>query len=358
MIVDRSETSVILGVLKQGGVIAYPTDTVFGLMALCSRAESMDKIFRLKGRAAEKRLQLLVADLDMAEKLIAGGSAEISKRVSLFPVGTVSLVVNADRDWGVNPGGGTVAFRIPGDAWLAGLIKLAGVPLAATSANISGMAELQSAEEIQKVFGTGVDLIVSGSPGHHLPSTVVSLAGEVPELLRPGALKKDAIRSFTELKTNVLVVCTGNTCRSPMGEKYIDFISPEWVSVRSAGTDTANGFPVSEHSLSIMSEFGGRAYGVSRALDAGLYDWADIILTMEAYHRDLIWNRYGREKAFLLSAFALSGGSIGRNGKFTLKHSLPGPDIMDPVGGDEDLYRSVFSEISGYADGIEWPDAT
>ncbi len=342
----------ILTVLKNGGVIAYPTDTVYGLAAAADNADAVSKIFKLKKRSFDKALPLLVSDIDMILELCPGLDGETEGKIRLFPRGKVTFVL----DSGIKRypfQGSTVAVRMPDSEALIDVIKGLGCPLAATSANLAGEPELDSGDEISAVFQGELDLVVQGEPGGKKPSSIISFSGDMPELLRAGAFDKQLIRALTEIKTNVLIVCTGNTCRSPMGEAYVRHTAPGWVSVRSAGTDTANGLPPSEYSAKIIGETGEMPSSSAR-MSRDLYDWADVILTMEAYHRDKIDALYGSGKTFTLAEYASGGGVIGRNGKAAPGQSGVSADVPDPVGCSESVYRKAYEIIRRYVDAIRW----
>jgi len=185
----------IARVLASNSVIVYPTDTFYGLGANSSSRQALRRIFEIKKRPSSKGLPVLISDLEMAGGLAAELPPAFHTLASRFWPGPLTLVLKAASRLLpelVGPGR-TIGVRLPAIPWLQALIRETGVPLVTTSANISGQREIDSAEEVLRVFRGEVGLIVDGgrTPGGK-PSTVVDLTGEKPVLIRRGVFgKKD-----------------------------------------------------------------------------------------------------------------------------------------------------------------------
>ena len=186
-------------VLAGNGVIVYPTDTFYGLGADCFSQPALRRIFEIKKRPGSKGLPVLVSDLEMAKGLAAELGPDFQSLASRFWPGPLTIVLKAAPH--LPPelvgAGRTIGIRFPAVAWLQDLIRESAVPLVTTSANISGQGEIESAEEVKRVFKGNVDLIVDGGNTHGgKPSTVIDLTGDKPVLVREGAIAKKELGKF------------------------------------------------------------------------------------------------------------------------------------------------------------------
>jgi len=178
-------------VLRRGKVIAFPTDTVYGLGAHHLIASAVEELYAIKRRDRRKAIPLLIAGRkDLAE--VASQVPEVAWRLAeRFWPGPVTIVL--PRAPGLlsvlTAGTDAVAVRMPDHGVALRLISMLGVPLAATSANLSGQTECVTAGEVTRVFGRCVELILDGGrcPGG-MASTVVDVAADPPVILRRGAL--------------------------------------------------------------------------------------------------------------------------------------------------------------------------
>ncbi len=190
-------------VVRRGGVIAYPTDTVYGLGADPFNTEAVRKIFAIKGREARKPLSLIVADEDQLLGLIREPTEAARRLMQAFWPGTLTLVLPLAEGVRIPAllESRTLAVRVPASALCRSLAALCG-PLTATSANLSGKAEPTSAAEVQQSLGRHLDMIIDGGRSPRaLPSTIVDVSVDPPVVLRPGAIAEHQIRKALE--------CTG-----------------------------------------------------------------------------------------------------------------------------------------------------
>ncbi|MGQ9593935.1 MAG: L-threonylcarbamoyladenylate synthase [Anaerolineae bacterium] len=186
-----------LSILRGGGVVAFPTDTVYGVGADPLQEEAVVALFQVKGRPAEKAIPLLLSEMSQVEAVAREVPAAAEALTRRFWPGPLSIVVWAREEVPalVRAGGGTVALRMPDHPVALGLIGAFGRPLAATSANLSGHPAPVTAEEVLAQLRGRIPLLVDGGqcPGGD-PSTVLDLTVIPPRILRPGPIPWEEIR--------------------------------------------------------------------------------------------------------------------------------------------------------------------
>ena len=177
--------------LRAGGLVAFPTETVYGLGANALDPTAVARIFVAKGRPNANPLIVHVADRGRLPALVRDWPALADRLADAFWPGPLTLIVakSAIVPDVVTGGGATVALRIPSHPVALELLREAGVPVAAPSANRSGELSPTTAEHVLRSLGDKVDLILDGGPcPGGLESTVVDVTGAVPRLLRPGLI--------------------------------------------------------------------------------------------------------------------------------------------------------------------------
>ena len=187
----RREINVAVRQLQSGGVVAFPTDTLYGLGANLFDESALERIFAIKGRPADLALPALLASREQLKMVTDEFPAVGMRLAERFWPGPLTLVV---RKGGRVPdlatgGRSTIAVRIPGHRVpLALATKLAG-PMTGTSANFSGGPDLDSIEELERQLGSRLDGIIRcGPPPLGVPSTVVDLTSNEVQVLREGAI--------------------------------------------------------------------------------------------------------------------------------------------------------------------------
>ena len=176
--------------LREGGVVAYPTDTVYGLGANGFDPDAVHRVYRMKRRALTLPVPLLVADLEMLYTVVATIPEEAVALVEHFMPGPLTLVLPkaaAVPDI-VTAGGDSVAVRIPGHQAPIRLARGLGAPLVGTSANRSGRPSVTTAGEVRAELGSEVDVIVEGECPGGVESTVVDFTGGKLKVVREGAI--------------------------------------------------------------------------------------------------------------------------------------------------------------------------
>jgi L-threonylcarbamoyladenylate synthase len=180
-------------VLRRGGLVAFPTDTVYGLGASALIDSAVERVYEVKGRRRHLALPLLLADVADLSKAAREVPELAWKLAGRFLPGGLTLVLwkAAWVSKVISGGGETVAVRIPNHPVPLALIRGLGSPLTGTSANPSGKPSPLTAEEVRHYLGPSLGLIIdSGRCPGAIESTVVDLTGERPRLLREGAVPR------------------------------------------------------------------------------------------------------------------------------------------------------------------------
>lgn len=184
-------------VIQRGGLVIFPTDTVYGLGCLASNSEATERIFRVKGRPRRQPLILLIADSSHLIRLGESVPDTARRAAARFWPGPLTIVVKRSRQVpaGVVAGGETVGIRLPNHPVALALISRAGSHLASTSANRSGGKNPISAEDALRQIGDQVDLILDAGPAPlAIPSTVVDFTKHPPQIIREGGLSWDQLK--------------------------------------------------------------------------------------------------------------------------------------------------------------------
>lgn len=213
--------------LRAGEVVGFPTETVYGLGANALDEAAVEKIFAAKGRPGDNPLIVHIADADALAPLIAAAPSPRARALmDAFWPGPLTLIFpkSAAVPARVTAGLDTVAIRMPAHPVAQALIRAAGVPVAAPSANRSGRPSPTTAADVLEDMDGRVPLILDGGPCRvGVESTVVDLSGEAPRVLRPGGITRaqiEAVASACEIDHAVLnPLGDGERPRSP-GMKY------------------------------------------------------------------------------------------------------------------------------------------
>lgn len=188
-------------VLRGGGVVALPTDTVYGICVALDTPGGVERLFEVKRRPPDKGIMLLLEQLEQAPTIGAMNAAATALADACWPGGlTVIVPQRPDRPLPDVLTGGTptIGLRVPDHESPRALAAGVG-PLPTTSANVSGLPEGRDAAEIQSQLGDAVDLILDGGPAHGGPaSTVVDCTGELPQILRVGAIPVERVAGILD----------------------------------------------------------------------------------------------------------------------------------------------------------------
>ena len=194
-------------ILQQGGVIVYPTDTVYGLGADAFNSTAVERIYEIKNRPKHRQFPLLIADVERLATL-AEPIPEIAWFLAkwFWPGGLTLVLPKIDSLPSHLAPGPTIAVRVPNHPVCLALIQCLGNPIIGTSANVSGQSAALTAEEVEQQLGGKIDFIINGGkcPGGK-ESTVVDVTHESPTILRQGIIPSfeidKAYKEYLELNS-------------------------------------------------------------------------------------------------------------------------------------------------------------
>jgi len=335
---EKKKIKEIIEIFKKGGVIIFPTDTVYGMGADVKNEETINKVYQIKNRPKDKPLILFIEKKEEILKFVQKISLSAQKLINDFWPGPLTLIFKASLSapQSVVSKEGKIGIRLPAHKIPCEIIKGSRIFLATTSANISGEISPLNIEEISENLKRRVDLIIDG--GETLlgeESTIVDVTFSPPLLIREGWLSREKIREGLKREGNILFVCTGNTCRSPMAEGFLKKMWPEdkdKVKISSAGTSTLMGLKPTELAVKALRERGVDIFSHrSTPLNRNLVEKADLILVMSNFHKKMVSeiSSIKEGKIFLLKEFA-SGHK---------------EEIPDPIGESLETYRQCAREI-------------
>lgn len=232
-----------VALLRAGRLVAFPTETVYGLGANALDAAAVQRIYQAKGRPATSPLIVHVASIAMAKRVVSAWPDAAEKLAGRFWPGPLTLVLPKSKKVPdiVTAGLGTVGVRMPAHPLALELIRKARLPLAGPSANRFTELSPVTAEQVRRSLGAGVDLVLDGGPCRvGIESTVVSLAGPVPVLLRPGMVSREQLEAVIGPVQSTGMVVDGEAHVSPgQHSKHYSPKAPLRLGVPEEATGTA-----------------------------------------------------------------------------------------------------------------------
>lgn len=187
--------------LKKGSILAYPTETFYGLGVKFDIEDSLKKLYEVKQRPKDKAMPLIIGKKGLLPLIAESANPNTLFLMERFWPGPLTLIFNAKGNISsyITAGTGRVAVRIPGESFALYLAKRANFPITATSANPSGMPPAKDAEAVMNYFGDKPDLLIDGGPMRGgLPSTIVDVTGEEIKILREGAIGRESIKRILD----------------------------------------------------------------------------------------------------------------------------------------------------------------
>jgi len=186
-----------VAILQRGGIVAYPTETFYGIGVRFDISASLHRLYWLKRRPREKAMPVIIGDIRSLSEIVSpvwlenipSSAQSLMERFWPGPL-TLLLPARAGLSEYLTAETGMIAVRIPGESFALGLATRAGFPITATSANISGMRPAEDAATVMQYFGDSLDLLIDGGrTSGTAPSTIVNASGDGIMILREGAIR-------------------------------------------------------------------------------------------------------------------------------------------------------------------------
>lgn len=313
---------------RSGKIVAFPTETVYGIGAPASRTEAVDRLYTLKGRDKTKPFAYHIGDWDQLIHLKVIRTPAFRYLSKKFWPGPVTLIVQTER-------GEKVGIRFPRNLCAITLIVSSGEPFVATSANLSGEPSPRTAEEVMKNLGSKIDYLIDAGPCElGKDSTVVDTTPPVPALLREGTEAGSVRAAIEEVqggkipRKKIEIICTGNSCRSPMAwglllnelrRKHLDQeieVTTSGILARDGGMATPEAVFVMKNREIDISGHRSRSCRREELLDA------DLVLAMAKEHYDFL--------------VGLVPG---------IKDKIKVLDVKDPIGQGIPMYEDAVNDI-------------
>ncbi|MCE5194480.1 MAG: threonylcarbamoyl-AMP synthase [Nitrospiraceae bacterium] len=183
-------------VLHKGGIVAYPTETFYGLGAKFDNENALKRLYELKSREDDKPFPLIIGSKKMLSLLTEDVNDKAELLIKKFWPGPLTLVFKAKKELSIYITGktGKVAVRIPGESIALRFAELSGFPITTTSANLSASKPAGSADEVIEYFKKRIDIVIDGGKtSGRMPSTIVDVSEENIKILRKGTVEESAI---------------------------------------------------------------------------------------------------------------------------------------------------------------------
>ncbi len=345
-------------VLRAGGLIVFPTDTLYGLGVDALNPTALHKLFLMKQRNSRQPVSIMLNNIDQIEEITGILPIETYAQLKKLLPGKFTILMNPAKEKTTLPDILTgpaenrkkVGFRIPDNKVCRELTKRFGRPITSTSANISGEKNAGTIQEVIAQFGNKPALILDAGPiKSTLGSTVLDFTREPVFILREGDIKSDELKEIVpeikfykkKNKYQVIFVCSGNINRSPMGKyllqaaiektRYKDF-----VKVDSAGTLDLSSQPAHELTMEAAQEYNlDMDDHVSKPISKKIMDDSELVLCLAVDHQKYLRRRYPefKKKIVLLK-------------QWQRDTQLMNPSVADPMGHSRKFYEGTFKEIA------------
>lgn len=273
---EKDSARISAKLLKDGGLVAIPTETVYGLAANALDTEAVKSIFAAKGRPQDNPLIVHISSLEEAERLVEKMDERAYALAERFWPGPLTIIMKKSDIVPdvVTAGLDTVAIRMPSHPFAAELIRLSGVPFAAPSANSSGKPSPTNASHVAQDMDGKIDAIVDGGECEvGVESTVITLATEIPTLLRPGGVTPEELEEVLgEISISHAVyekLNEGERVQSP-GMKYKHYAPTAQVTIIKGGFENYEKFLESQRDEVCAVCFKGEGKNFKNAIEYGI----------------------------------------------------------------------------------------
>lgn len=322
-------------ILSEGGLVGFPTETVYGIAASSRQPEAVHRLRSLQGREQDDPFSLHIASPDDVVHLAESVPPLAQSLMDLYWPGPLTIIFPGNVPSSADKG---VGIRLPSHAVALELIRQVGAPLVAPSANAPGHPPAVTGQEVLDAFAGQIDAVIDSGPvALRQASTVVRLLGDELEVLREGIISQDMIERALKGK-RIVFVCTGNSCRSPMAESIFKQVLAERLGVSiaelpdrgyrisSAGVQAFSGGRASQHAVELMEARGLHLENHrTRPLTRTMAQEADLIIALSHNHR---WQIVQWDPEFASKVEVINEAGV-----------------TDPIGGSLEVYRQCAAEI-------------
>ncbi|MBI5023931.1 MAG: threonylcarbamoyl-AMP synthase [Candidatus Omnitrophica bacterium] len=330
---DSKKIAYCANVIRKGGLVVFPTETVYGVGANLANDTAMRRLREVKKRAPDKPFSILISQVGLISNYTPATDPALYKLIDTYWPGPLTVVVPGKQE------DQTIGVRMPDHPIALRLVQDAQCTIAAPSANFEGNPAPATCQEALRDMDGLVDAAIDGGAAKlGIGSSVVDLAHGSPKVLRDGVITQEDVDRVVKKKV-ILFVCTGNSCRSVMAEYLLKSMlaGRQDVEVTSAGTGVFLQTTASSETVSILKEEGiDAAHHLSRAIHSILLKKSDLIIVMTRGHRQQVLERVPEveKRIYLLREFidTPSGYQIEL-------------DVPDPIGQPHYAYKECFAVV-------------